>query len=140
MKPRALFALLVPLLVAPPLWAEDDENKPDTKEQAAPVVYTAMQPALVVNVNDNERVRHMQVSIQLKLRTKAMEQYIQQYNPALRHELIMLLSDQPVKKLTSAEGKIALRDEALSALQKVMKEHIKVPAIEAVYFTEMVIQ
>ncbi|MDR9435843.1 MAG: flagellar basal body-associated FliL family protein [Thiohalophilus sp.] len=140
MKPRALFALLVPLLMAPPLWAEDEEDKSETKEQAAPVVYTAMQPALVVNVNDNGRVRHMQVSVQLKLKNKNMEQYIQQYNPALRHELVMLLSDQPVKKLTSAQGKIALRDEALSALQNVMEEHIQVPAIEAVYFTEMVIQ
>lgn len=139
MKPRALFALLVPLLMAPPLWAEDEADKPEAKEQA-PAVYTAMQPALVVNVNDNGRVRHMQVSVQLKLRDDSMEQYIQQYNPALRHELVMLLSDQPVKKLTSAQGKIALRDEALSALQQVMEEHIQVPAIEAVYFTEMVIQ
>ncbi|MDZ7802573.1 flagellar basal body-associated FliL family protein [Thiohalophilus sp.] len=140
MKPRVLFALLVPLLLAPPLWAEDEEDKSEAEEQAAPVVYTAMQPALVVNVNDKGRVRHMQVSVQLKLSDKTIEQYIQQYNPALRHELVMLLSDQPVKKLTSAQGKITLRDEALSALQKVMQEHIQLPAIEAVYFTEMVIQ
>ncbi len=140
MKPRVLFALLVPLMIAPPVWAEDEEEASDTREQAAPVVYTAMQPPLVVNVTDNQRVRHMQVSVQLKLRDKTMEQYIKQYNPALRHELVMLLSDQPVKKLTSAQGKIALRDEALTALQKVMEEHIQLPAIEAVYFTEMVIQ
>ncbi|MFO8023970.1 flagellar basal body-associated protein FliL [Thiohalophilus sp.] len=139
MKLRALFTLLVLLLMAPPLWAEDEADKPEAKEQA-PAVYASMQPALVVNVNDNGQVRHMQVSVQLKLKDKDMEQYIKQYNPALRHELVMLLSDQPIKKLTSSRGKIALRDEALSALQKVMEEHIQVPAIEAVYFTEMVIQ
>lgn len=138
MKPRMLMALLALVLLVPAAMAEEDKA-PEQEEQKAPAVYAPMEP-LVVNVADQGRVRHMQVTIQLKLSSADMQQYINKYNPALRHELIMLLSDQPAKKLASASGKIALRDEALAALQEVMQENIKLPAIEAVYFTEMIIQ
>lgn len=136
MKPRVSFALLSALLFAPNLMAEEEAPG----EPAPPPSYSAMQPALVVNVADEERVRHMQVSIQLKLSDSGMEKYIRQYNPALRHELVMLLSDQPIKKLKSSQGKIDLQKDALAALRQVMKDNTRVPAIEAVYFTEMVIQ
>ena len=132
MKLARLFILMVILIGSQNLLAESNAgNQPS---------YASMEPAFVVNVNDGEHVRHMQVSVQLKLAKPEYTAYIEQYSPALRHAMVMLLSDQPVSKLKSAKGKIELGQQALTALQAVMQENIGVPAIEAVYFTDMIIQ
>lgn len=102
--------------------------------------YVSLSPAFVVNVSDGERVHHMQLTVQLKLSGSDLAGYIEQHNAALRHEMVMLLSGQPVAELKTAQGKIKLSQQALTALQNVMTENIGVPAIEAVYFTDMIIQ
>lgn len=102
--------------------------------------YIPLDPPLVLNVTDGERVRHMQVSIQLKVTNPEHTQDIQNHRPAIRHELIMLLTGQEVQKLSSTQGKEALRLEAQAAVQKVLQEHTGEPGISGLYFTNMIIQ
>ena len=102
--------------------------------------YVSIHPAFVVNINDGGAVRHMQVKTQLKLSSPDMAQYIEQHKAAIQHEMVMLLSGREVSEVKTIQGKEKLRSDALAALQKVMKENTSQPIIEAVYFTEFVIQ
>lgn len=102
--------------------------------------YVSLHPAFVVNVSDGLTVRHMQVKAQLKLSSPDMAKYIEQHKAAVQHEMVMLLSGRKVAEVKTIQGKEKLRKEALAALQKVMQENTKQKIVEAVYFTEFVIQ
>ena len=102
--------------------------------------YFSLEPAFVVNVNDGTRVRHMQIKLQVKLKQPEFASYIEKHNPAIRHEMVMLLSGQDTTKLKTAAGKQQLMEEALVAIQKVLQDNIGNTGIDAVYFTDMIIQ
>ena len=102
--------------------------------------YVSIHPAFVVNVSDGLTVRHMQVKTQLKLSSPDMAQYIEQHKAAIQHEMVMLLSGRKVSEVKTIQGKEKLRTDALAAIQKVMEENTKQKIVDAVYFTEFVIQ
>lgn len=102
--------------------------------------YLELNPPFIVNVNDGDNVRHMQVRVQLKLSKPELASEIEYHKPAIRHEMTMLLSSKSVSEVSSIKGKENLRAEALTVLQKVMQENTGETAIEAVYFTEFIIQ
>ncbi len=103
-------------------------------------IYVSLEPAFVVNVNDGLRVRHMQIKLQVKLKQPDFAGYIEKYNPAIRHEMVMLLSGQETDKLKTVAGKQQLMDQALTAIQQVLQENIGNTGIDAVYFTDLIIQ
>ncbi len=103
-------------------------------------VYVSLDPAFVVNVNDGLRVRHMQITLQVKLKQADFANYIEEHNPAIRHAMVMLLSGQETTKLKTAAGKQELMDEALVAIQQVLEENIGNTGVDAVYFTDLIIQ
>ena len=103
-------------------------------------LYVSLEPAFVVNVNDGLRVRHMQISLQVKLKQADFAAYIEQHNPAIRHAMVMLFSGQETAQLKTVAGKQALMDKALAAIQQVLHENIGNDGIDAVYFTDLIIQ
>lgn len=103
-------------------------------------LYVPLDPAFVVNVNDGKRIRHMQIKLQVKLKDAKFASFIEEHNPAIRNALIMLLSGQEVSMLKTAAGKQKLMDEALAAIQQVLKENIGNTGINAVYFTDLIVQ
>ncbi len=103
-------------------------------------LYLSLDPAFVVNVNDGLRVRHMQVKLQEKLKQANFANYIEEHDPAIRHAMVMLLSGQETTKLKTAAGKQELMDEALAAIQQVLEENIGNTGVDAVYFTDLIIQ
>ncbi len=103
-------------------------------------LYVSLEPAFVVNVNDGLRVRHMQIKLQVKLKQPDFAAYIEKYDPAIRHEMVMLLSGQETGKLKTVAGKQQLMDQALAAIQHVLQENIGNTGIDAVYFTDLIIQ
>jgi flagellar FliL protein len=102
--------------------------------------YVLLQPAFVVNVTDGDVVRHMQVKAQLKLSRPELAEQIEKHKPAIQHEMVMLLSGRPVAQLRTIQGKEVLRKEAVAVLQKLLMENTGEPIVEAIYFTEFIIQ
>lgn len=102
--------------------------------------YLSLSPALVVNVIDGSRVRHMQVDIQLKVDSPETAAQMQAHTPAIRHEMVMLLSGREVSVITTPQGKEQLRQEALEAVQKTMKELAGSKIVDGLYFTSFIIQ
>ncbi len=102
--------------------------------------FIALNPPIVVNIMDGQRIRHMQVIIEIKLVDQANSGKIDLHKGPIRHELILLLSSQDAGTISSALGKEQLRKDALEAIQKVMMELEEDPIVESLYFTNFIIQ
>ena len=103
-------------------------------------LYVSLDPAFVVNVSDGLQIRHMQISVQVKLKQADFAGYVEEHNPAIRHAMVMLLSGQETKALKTVAGKQELMTEALAAIQQVLNDNIGNAGIDAVYFTDLIIQ
>lgn len=102
--------------------------------------FIPLNPPIIVNIMDGNNIRHMQVIIEIKLVDPADSAKIDLHKGPIRHELILLLSSQDAATISSALGKEQLRKDALAAAQKVMQDLEGAPVIEALYFTNFIIQ
>jgi len=102
--------------------------------------YYQLSPAMVVNVTDQGKVRHLQIDIQLRLANPADNTIVNEHKPAIQHELVMLLSGREAKDVRTTHGKEALRAEATKRLKTVIEKNTGRPIITDVYFTSFVIQ
>ena len=102
--------------------------------------FIALNPPIVVNIMDGQYVRHMQVIIEIKLIDQSNSDKIDLHKGPIRHSLILLLSSQQAATISSSLGKETLRKGALEAVQKVMQELEGDPIVEALYFTNFIIQ
>ena len=109
-------------------------------EAEAPKLYLQLEPPLVVNVDEGDVVRFLQINTQIQYSKQLALPIIEKHMPAIRHAMIMLLSGQSVTAIKTSEGKEKLRESTLKAIQQVMTETTGEPIVDAVYFTGFVIQ
>jgi flagellar FliL protein len=110
---------------------------------------------MVVNFDDNGPARFLQVDIQLMAHQEDALNEVQKQMPAIRNDILMLLSAQTYKSVSTLAGKEALRKQILQAVNKVLvraaaakggdkkdedKKDDKAPTVDAVYFTSFVMQ
>ncbi|SDT96426.1 flagellar basal body-associated FliL family protein [Halopseudomonas salegens] len=124
------------------VFSGDDE--PVSSEPATPVqlpaIYQPMEPAFVVNYTHAGRQRYMQISVVLMGRDPQKMQDMTQHFPLIRNQLVMLFSGEDFEELLTAEGKETLRERATLAVQSMLEREMSDPVIEAVLFTNMVMQ
>jgi flagellar FliL protein len=136
LRPITLCLLLSALFLSP-LHAEESEEGEAPKQ----ALYYAFEPAFVVNVQGGRRMSFMQVKVQLMSREPAVIGAVEENLPPLRDALIMLLSHQDGETLRNVQGREQIRQQALIELQRVLEEITGIKeGVEAVYFTELVIQ
>jgi len=102
--------------------------------------YFSIEPAIVVNVYHPKQIKFLQVDTQVKVEGSSVIDSIELHKPAIRHTMLMLLSNQNLKELKTVKGKEKLRKEALFAIQKVLKENAGIEGITELYFTGFIIQ
>ena len=116
--------------------------------------FIPLTPPIIVNIMDGNRIRHMQVIIEIKVSKPDNAAIVEMHKGPIRHELILLLSSQDSATISSAQGKEQLRKEALEAVQKVLNklqgdtdkdnkgegEEKADPIVDALYFTNFIIQ
>lgn len=102
--------------------------------------FIPLNPPIIVNIRDGIHIRHMQVIIEIKLTDQSKSTKVDLHKGPIRHELILLLSSQEAEIISSAKGKEQLRKDALASVQKVLQELEGEPVIEALYFTNFIIQ
>lgn len=152
MKKIILIAVAVLLLVAigvgamlflkedPP--SENDAAGEPTVElpKAADPVYQGLDPDFIVAFQNPKTVRFIKLSIEVMARDDDVIEAVKAHMPAIRDRVIMLLSSKDEAGLLDAEGKELLRAELLAAVQAVLQENTGVPGVEAIYFTNFVMQ
>jgi flagellar FliL protein len=129
-----LLALMV--LITPPLLAEEEAEE---EAQAVPVIsYYQIKPSLVANLASGGK--YIRCDVQLMTNDEGFLEELKRHGPALRHSLLLLLSDQDGKDIKTASGKEKLRKKALSDIGKLMQELSGKNELKALFFTTFFVQ
>ncbi len=103
-------------------------------------VYVPLHPAFIVNFENQEQVSFLQVDIQVMTYDAAVETALKSHMPAVRNELLLLLGGKQYHEINTREGKRALSQECIEAIQEVLRGVGEPHSIEALYFTSFVMQ
>lgn len=117
---------------------DEHGGKSDPAEGAAQ--YLPLTPAIVVNLSDNVTMRYLQVDIELMARSNAAIEAATLHMPRIRNTLMLLFTQQQFEDIVTREGKEKLQKDALAAVQAVLKEETGKSRIDALYFTNFVMQ
>jgi len=109
-------------------------------EVSIPAQYIKMKPRFIVNFNIGTRQRFLQASIEIMTRSQGIVDAVELHNPMLRNEIVRILSDQEFNVLRTPEGRIELKTKLQDQLATVLKREADVEGIEAVLFTDFVMQ
>tara|TARA_B100001094_G_C18196108_1_gene811123 strand:- start:2699 stop:3157 length:459 start_codon:yes stop_codon:yes gene_type:complete len=116
------------------------------EEEEAPKVdvgnafYVPMPKAFIFNLNDGDRVRTVQISVQLVVRGAESERIALNNIPLLENALLNEFSSAEYKDLLTQAGRQELNSNSLRATQSVMKKVMGDKVITQVLFTGFVIQ
>jgi flagellar FliL protein len=113
---------------------------PAAEAKAKPAVYLQLDPAFVVNFQDENALRFLQVGVNAMSHDPEAMVALKEADPEVRNALLMLFSAQDVKSLSDVKGKQKLQAAALAEIQRVLKEKIGRPGVDAVYFTSFIMQ
>jgi flagellar protein FliL len=108
--------------------------------ESRPAVYFAFDPPLIVNFDDEQAVRFLQLQIEVLARDPKVVDAVKLHSPVIRNNLLMLMNGRDYKSLMSREGKEALRQECLKEVQRILKKETGQPGIEDLFFTSFVVQ
>jgi len=130
------------------LWLAEDPPSADTAvagagavepEPAGEPIYLALAPEFVVNFEYQGGVRYLQVGLQVMAYEQAVLEKVAANMPAVRSNLILLLSDQDYPALNTVAGKEALRQAIVEAVNAQLKLTGRQRVREA-FFTSFVVQ
>jgi flagellar basal body-associated protein FliL len=122
------------------LKVEAPEEKKEGGGEHKPAVYFAFDPPLIVNFDDTQAVRFLQLQIEVLLRDEHESELVKLHSPVIRNNLLMLMNGRDYKSLMSREGKEALRKECLVEVQRILKKETGKPVVEDLFFTSFVVQ
>lgn len=120
--------------------AEGSADEKGNKGAKKAPIYFAFDPPFVVNFEDQSNVRFLQITVEVMARDPEAIAAIQTHMPIIRNNLIIFFSSQSYETISTREGKEQIRAQALSEIQRVLKDETGKPGIEAAYFTSFVMQ
>lgn len=133
-------SFFVARMAAPQPHAEGGAGTDKAEEKKGPALYSSLDPVFVVNLDDDESMRYLQVNVEVMTRETAVQDALKAHAPLIRNNLLMLFSQQRYADLDSREGREKLQVAALAEIQKVLTEQTGTPGAEAVLFTSFVMQ
>jgi flagellar protein FliL len=90
----------------------------------------------LVNLSDPGGKRYLKVSIQLELNNQPVSQELNKRNVQVRDTILMLLSSKEYSDIGNANGKMVLKRELLTRLNKMLRDG----QVKEIYFTEFLVQ
>ena len=130
-----VFSMMLAILLAVPvsLHAEDEAQEP------APIHYYRIKPSLVANLATGGR--YVRCDIQLMTRDEAFVESLTLHDAAIRHTLLLLLSDQDGAQIKTPDGQEELRQEALKQINTLLEGQTgKKAGVESLFFTTFFVQ
>lgn len=110
-------------------------GKPKEEKKPQIVEYVALDP-FVVNLKGG--TNYMKVSITLEVAGKGGAQVVQKEMPAIRNQIIFLLTEKAFEDVITAEGKERLQEEIAQKVNSILGQgEVKVTGV---YFTELIVQ
>jgi flagellar FliL protein len=131
------------LMLKPPPPEEKKEASGEHEDKGGsskPAMYFAFDPPLIVNFDDSQAVRFLQLQIEVLTRDEKYVEAVKLHQPMIRNNLLMLMNGRDYKTLMTREGKEALRTECLKEVQRILKKETGSTGVEDLYFTSFVVQ
>jgi len=99
-----------------------------------------LKPEFVISYQVGTRQRFVQASIELMTRHQSVVEAMELHEPMIRNEVIRIISSQDFNTLRTAEGRVALQEQLKSSLTAIMEREAGSDDVEAVLFTNFVMQ
>lgn len=107
---------------------------------ATPPQFVSLGPAFIVNLSGDDTLRYLQLDVQVATTNEATARALEQFQPDLRNQLLLLFSSQTAQNLAPRSGKEKLQAEALAAIKATLKKSRAADDVSAVIFTSFVMQ
>ena len=128
----------------------DDEATADSSSSNSAIeargesYYLALEPPFIVNFVYKDTLRYLQMTLSVMSHEPKILEQVTHHMPAIRHRLIMLISNKTFNELNGEDSKEVLREEMLLEIRNIIQaEQNKAHnpgRVEAVYFTGYVMQ
>jgi flagellar FliL protein len=109
-------------------------------EKLDPPIYHGLDPDFVIAFQNPKSVRFVKASIEVMVRDDEVIDALKLHMPVIRDGIIMLFSTQTEDDLVTAEGKEKFRALILQEIRGNLEELTGNPGVEAVYFSNFVMQ
>ncbi|PKR27866.1 flagellar basal body-associated protein FliL-like protein [Stutzerimonas stutzeri] len=133
---KYLISMFFCLALAGPALAEE----PAEDAAATQTLYYALTPAMVGNYGSGERLKYYKADVALRISNKEVEDRVKHHEPLIRHQLVMLFSQQTDETLSGPEAKEQLRQEALRQVREVLEQEEGKPLVDDLLFNNLIIQ
>ena len=133
---KYLISMFFCLALAGPALAEESAED----AAATQTLYYALTPAMVGNYGSGERLKYYKADVALRIPRKEVEDRVKHHEPLIRHQLVMLFSQQTDETLSGPEAKEQLRQEALRQVREVLEQEEGKPLVDDLLFNNLIIQ
>ena len=122
----------------PPPVAEGEavEAEPPPTE----TLYFELKPEFIVNFSASGRAKFFMAEVSVSTKDPQVLESLATHQPEVRNDLLMLFGNQDSDIISTADGKIKLRQDTLGTIQAVVEKHLGSPGVEDVFFTRFVVQ
>ena len=126
------------MLLAPLAQAGEDEAAPKKKEPA----YVSLGKPMVLNLTGGKRRRltFLQVAADVLVKDDEAKAVVEQHIPAIRHQLILMLSEQKADDLKSPATREKIRQQLTNQVRDMIEEMTDNNDIDEILFTTFLVQ
>lgn len=132
---RTLIGCMLAWVIAALAPAFAEETEPATGP-----VYVALEPEFTINYGQEGRLRYLQTAVTLQASDNAAALDVNIHSDAIRHEIIMMISEQSGEEIRSAQSRKAMQEQLLERIRSLLEEETGRPLVENVLFTAFVVQ
>lgn len=133
---RYLIAMLL-FAVQPVCWAADEEQAP---VESIPG-YVSLGDAMVLNLSSgNRQLSFLQLKADVLVTDDDAKEAVEAHIPAIRHQLIVLLSEQTVMDMKTPGKREQVRQQATQDIRDIMEKLANNTDIEEVLFSSFLVQ
>lgn len=117
-----------------------DVNSAAVATMEGPIQYHTLGQSFVVNFVTQTRQHYVKLSIDVVTRNPEVISALEHHEPMVRNEILRIVGEKGFNSLRSIENKLALQQELKEHLAKILKQEADVEGLQAVIFTEFVMQ
>ena len=138
MQKLLLTLLLLPALLMQPVVAQDADEEEAPKANSA---YVSLGKAMVLNLSSQKRkTTFLQISADALIDDDSNLELVEAHIPAMRHTLIVLLSEQSDVDMKSSMKREELRQQATSQVKELITELTGQDLVSDLLFSSILVQ
>jgi len=118
---------------------ESDDSAEGDAIVANTAIYHALTPPFMVNFSRGG-IQVMKIAISVMASEQKVIDAVEQHNPVIRNNILMMLSSEDTESLKTISGKLALQSAIKAEINKTLNKVKVSSTVKDVFFTEMVMQ